>query len=456
MHIALIVVDSLRADSLSCYGYAKETSPHIDRIAAQALMYRYAFSPSNWTFPSMYSLITGLYPSRHKITRRDFTEKLPAGVPTLPEILQEQGFRTALFSMYLSLLNRKTFASHFQVSQAVNIDQNLDDYFDFFRPGGKTFSLLHIGNYVHEPYLAPAHLVSRFAEGENPDTPLTRCFTDPAKGGNLVAPHVDPGLRHYNRWINLGLYKVSQEERDFLKAAYDAGIFYVDAYVGQIYDFFQGLGQPTLIVITADHGQPFLEHGRFGHGWSLHNDCIRVPLLICFHPQEYSGQIYEQNVQLIDLVPTLLDLVGIEVNAHFDGSILGWGAEPEAGGERVALSEGYPQVAIIGSAYKLITDFYKVLPGKSVWRDIARHLLRREIRDAQFAFRCGRQKEELYAADDPHEVRNLARGHEEVIHQLRQVIAARYQHGPTIGGEPESVGMDDELAKQLRYLGYLA
>jgi len=357
--------------------------------------------------------------------------------------------------MYLSLLNRKTFASHFQTSMAVNIDQNLDDYFDFFRPTGHTFSILHIGNYVHEPYIAPAPLVSQFADQENPDTPLIRCFTDQSKGRSLVAPHVDRHLRHYNRWINLGLYKVSKEERDFLKAAYDAGIFYVDAYLGKIYDFFQSLEQPTLLVITADHGQPFLEHGRFGHGWSLHNDCIRVPLLICFHPQEYRGQIYEQNVQLIDLVPTLLNLLGIEVDSYFDGSILGFEPDPQASEERVALAEGYPQVALIDSSYKLITDFYRTLPGKSLWRDIVQHLLHKEMRDAQFVFRCRIKREELYAFDDSQEVHNIARGNGVVIRKMRQVIATRYSQGSVAGEEPESVGMDDELAEQLRNLGYL-
>jgi len=330
-NVLVVVVDTLRADHLSAYGYARATSPNFDRIAQQGVTFDNAIAPSSWTLPSHASMLTGRYPHEH---RADWEQPLGDRYTTLPEVLERRGYRTAAFSA-----NTDYFCHRAGVTRGF---MHFDDY--FYSIGDmayRTFwgrllarryvaDLLGWGeiparrraanvnraalqwldkdrrrpffvflNYfdAHAPYLAPREYTGRFTAPASAHCSLTwlqriNPFRD-RDDFNLLT-HMPPEC--FQRAVD----------------RYDENIAYVDDQIGQLFAALKqrGLQENTLIFLTSDHGESFREHGLVTHGSALYRELIKVPL-VCWWPGRVpAGEHITEPVSLASLPATIMELIG--------------------------------------------------------------------------------------------------------------------------------------------------
>ncbi len=307
-NVLLISVDTLRADHLGCYGYARPTSPEIDRLAARSVVFERAYASAPWTLPSFGSLFTSRRPSRHRagvFTEREAawgrdagvlmktTENLRADLPTLAEVLRAAGWRTAGIhnNPYLGV--------------ETGIDRGFDAYrrYQYTAAAGTDLALAWLDahgaerwflfvHYMdpHYPYAPPDPYAERFG-GE----PFGAVETEVPKLDALRRSDVDPSVKR--RMIDL----------------YDGEIAYTDAHVGRLLARLEEHGDlaRTLVVFHSDHGDEHWEHGSFDHGQSLHAELLHVPLIVSFPARVPGGRRVAQRVRLIDVMPTILELCGV-------------------------------------------------------------------------------------------------------------------------------------------------
>ncbi len=296
----LISLDALRYDHLGCYGYSRDTSPEMDRLAEEGLKFQWAFCQAPTTLPSHMSTLTSLYPTVHGCR---MGRKLPGYRLTLAEYLREHGYATA------------GFVDGGYMSDWYGFGQGFDLYDDrakgfaaatrcMFRwlDGGASdrpfFALMHTYD-IHSPY--------------DPPEPYKSMFTDPRYEGGFDPSSAE--LKRVRKRVDttpeLG-HGLSDEDVQFIVDRYDGGIRYVDDLMGRLVRGLKdrGLLDSTWIVITADHGEEFAEHGAFLHGM-LYITVARVPLIIS--PPRYAGEgrAITEIVELLDLMPTFLESAGI-------------------------------------------------------------------------------------------------------------------------------------------------
>ncbi len=311
-HVVLVSIDSLRADHLGAYGYAKPTSPQIDALARQGTLVEQAVSSTSWTLPAHAALFTGLVDDLHKVT--DPSRSLSPQLPTLAGRLAEAGFATGAVVSGPFLLPR------FGLSRGFDDYQNcmgfLDDRFeskgvvDFHRAShadrtgpcvvrrarewlnahreGPAFLFLHFWD-VHYDYAPPQDQVARFDPGYAGSLDASGFARNPA-----IAPDMD------------------RRDLEHLIALYDAGIADTDARVGEVLALLAelGLAERTLVVLTSDHGDAFFEHGEKGHQKDLHAEVLRIPLVLR-GPGVPRGLRLAGPAHIIDVMPTVLELVGL-------------------------------------------------------------------------------------------------------------------------------------------------
>ena len=278
--IVLVVIDALRPDHLGCYGYGRQTSPALDRLAADGIVFDQAFSPAGWTRPAIASLFTSLFPLEHGLRHRAhyrsrelILTRLDERFTTLAERFAEAGYATLGVVGNPFLQRRHGFQQGFdQFFQAERDAAQVLEAFDGWlraRKPDRFFAYLHFMD-VHWPYAPPSPYDQQFGSPER-----ARKFTDVdwdilrtqmLKAKTVISPEDRDGL--------VDLY-------DGLVDLYDGGIRYVDDRLG---DYLREQGRETrdwLIVVTADHGEELLEHGnRMGHGPFLYDVNLRIPLLI--------------------------------------------------------------------------------------------------------------------------------------------------------------------------------
>lgn len=309
-HILIFLVDTLRADHLGCYGYERPTSPNIDRFADDAILFEHAVAQSSWTRPATASILTGLYPHRHGARTRN--QELGADIPYLPEILSSRGYRALGvstngnagidfgfrrgFNHFMQMRERASRPGiHVPVWRAV--DETLE-WLERIGPEDSFFVFLHVTD-PHEPYLPPEDHRQRFAP-------------DAAAG---------PGLLRQNQPAS-----ASHTTSD-LKDLYDAEIAFVDEHFGRMLEELdrRGFLEDTLVVFVSDHGEEFLDHGRHGHGATLYQEQIHVPLILRLPGglrRDADRSEVEAQVRQIDIVPTILDAIGAPGLIETDGRSL--------------------------------------------------------------------------------------------------------------------------------------
>ena len=305
----LISIDTLRADHLGCYGYPRPTSPFLDELARRATLFEEAYAPYPSTLVSHMSIFTGLYPREHGVLPP--SSVLSPAVETLPEVFQRHGFRTAGFTEGGFVSARFGFRRGFDVF--VGRDRHGDrpvastfrrglDYVASLAPRDRFFLFLHTYA-VHTPYDAPEEYQRLFWPGDPPEDAI------PASGPSLIRQ-------------NMTGKRPRQAVIDWLEARYDAGIRQTDDVLRHFFAELArlGLADQATVVITADHGEEFMEHGLFNHT-QLYRETLHVPLLVV-HPDQRSAARQGGIVQLVDLAPTLYELARVKPAGRPSGTSL--------------------------------------------------------------------------------------------------------------------------------------
>ncbi len=298
--VFLYMIDTLRADALAVYGADPATSPRISQFAAGAVTYKESWSPAAWTLPSVSSLFTGLFPSRHGMGLAD--RKMPgATMPLMARLLSSRGYQAFGISQ------------SFVASAAFGLDVGFDRYLlsnqlngqELRSPEIRRFLLMLLATadpdrvpfaYIHtvdphSPY-APREMYRKFLKGTRGNLP-ERMYRP--------APFMHQGLGE------------DPEEVRVLRALYQGEVLFADHQFGSFLDLLEQLAilDRSLVILVGDHGEEFGEHGAFDHGRTLHQEMLRVPLLVQYPDARWAGTEVDERVSLLDVLPTVLHEVGI-------------------------------------------------------------------------------------------------------------------------------------------------
>ncbi|MBP7148035.1 MAG: sulfatase [Acidobacteria bacterium] len=456
-NVVLVLVDALRADHLSCYGYPRPTSPHIDALAERGVLFEQAIAQKPKTSPSVASILTGTYPYRHGILGS--RSRLPDASVTLAERLSAAGLRTAAVVANPNLFREfgfdQGFATYVEVGtrergdDAAAVNREVFAWLD--RNGGAPFFLFVHYIDPHLPYAAPPPFRDRF-RGE----PLTaglagrRVPLGDGRPGTIAREHAAGGP------VDLGLYV----------DRYDGEVAFADAEVGRLLARLRARGdeERTLFLLGSDHGESLVDHEVYlDHGQVAYDAAVRVPLVVSWPEKLPVGRV-GRVAELVDIAPTVLELFGLAAGgldgASLVAALLGTGARArdtafvEVGSDPEALA-----FAVRTSSWKLIHDPRLLRPASDALRP---HVLLnvgrvRRLWQAAHGGPGPDQRWELYDLhDDPGELANVVDLQPEVFAQLRDALAAWLARAPL--PRRETRVKDDELrpgvAERLRSLGY--
>ncbi len=403
LNLVLIGIDTLRRDHLGCYGYDRQTSPNIDKLASEGVLFENVVSQAPWTLPSFASIFTSLYPSQHgagfiEPGAGSFGHRMRSGFPTLGLMLLKQGYSTA------AIINAPALAPEF------GVDRGFEYYLTTPRWDRRTAdettedALRWIGRHNSEPFLMFVHYFDPHVTYE-PPAPYDTLF-DPDYTGPLGNSFDRDTYFQKQKWLsNLDDPEV-RKAWDHIRALYDGEIAFTDKAVGDLLDGLEKLGlrNNTLIVLISDHGEEFFDHKGFEHGHTLYEELIKVPLIISLPGKLPAGKRIRQQVRSIDVLPTMLDIMGISTSAHLEGTSLYplmKGKELANSGEVLLPSGfGYSESMLYGSEKKAVTAYS--------WKLI---------------FDTVSQDEMLFnLAHDPHEHENLIETDSQTASLLEQVL----------------------------------
>jgi arylsulfatase A-like enzyme len=316
-NVLLVSIDSLRADHVGSYGYARDTSPAIDALAREGVLFENAISSAPWTVPAHMTLLTGLPPEVHDVV--SVRQKLSPDAVTLAEVLQGAGYATAAFVSGPTVMAHHGFDQGFasydesmverrpgRAGSAVSspglvalVDRWLERW-DRTEPRAPFFVFLHMWD-VHYDYVPPPEYVQRF---------------DPGYDGDLDARHLETNER-----IRRGM---SPRDLQHLIALYDGEIRFTDDHLARVFAKLRALDvlDDTIVVVTSDHGEEFFEHGAKGHAKTLYDEVLHVPLVVRYPRRVAPMQRVSQQVRLMDVAPTILGLAGVPAGDGFGASDL--------------------------------------------------------------------------------------------------------------------------------------
>ncbi len=446
--VILIMVDTLRADHLSCYGYDAIRTPAIDALAGDGTRFAHAYSQASWTRPSVATILTSLYPSSHKAVHK--SDVLPDAVTTLPEVLQAAGYHTV------------GFANNINVAPLFNFQQGFDEYW-FLEPVfffGATESAAQLTLY-NQLRLVRERWLSRVKHVENYYQPA-EVVTDRAlawvgeyggaaresggsgQGGapffmflHYMDPH-DPYFAH--PWNGDALARVANPNpdralADRYRAAYDGEIVYLDAQLGRLVAGLKARRRydDTMIVLTADHGEEFCEHGGWWHGQTLYDEQLAVPLLVKPARGGGTGVVSQAMVASLDIAPTIIAAAGAVVPEAMVGRPLSLVASAPAPRDH-AFAESDLEGNVL-RAYR--TDAWKLIEANPA---NPRGLPPRQLFDV---------------AGDPREQRDLAGSRQEEVATLAARLADVHGRAVAAGVHGAKTAIDSATEERLRALGYV-
>jgi len=425
-NVVLISIDSLRADHLGCYGNEHDTSPAIDRVARDGVRFANAMSATSWTLPSHMSLLTGRYLLSHGVISQ--TDQLPTGVPTLAEMLRRDGFSTGgvVSALWLrpqygfgrgfdyyddSSVEGKAWYEELTLEPAPNVTNHAVEWLRQ-QHGRRFFLFVHFWD-VHYDYTPPAPYDKMF----DPD------YQGSVTGANFM----------HSKAIRRGM---PQRDLQHVLALYDGEVRWVDDHVAKILAALDeiGVSDRTAVIVTADHGDEFFEHGGKGHQRTLYREVVHVPLIMRV-PGIEPGRVVQDPVSLVDVMPTVLDLTGAHTPPGIDGAsltpalvagtardrgaIYGWLCNPERKTDCEAMRESPTDTLI--------------------------HVFQPP-------------RVELYGAKDPAQRTNLATGTQWGRHDrltaLSETLNSRWKVYRGLAGHRGSVKIDQATKERLRALGY--
>lgn len=418
-NIILISIDTLRADHLGCYNYYRNTSPAVDKFREDGVLFRHCIAQSPSTLTSHASILTSLIPSHHGAfyTRG---QALPDNIKTMAELLKEKGYRTISFN------DGGQIAPQFGLNQGFDKYESMSDkikaeHLNFKRVVTKTMTWLDQN--PDEKFFLFLHTY----ETHHPYTPKKRqlkLFESNYKGDLNWQITVEMIER-----INKGEIKLTDEDKQHIINTYDAEIRSMDESFGLLIDYLKKkkLYDNTLIIFISDHGEEFGEHGIWAmHSHTLFNDQLHVPLLIKLPGSKFASRKIDHLVRGIDILPTVMDLLGEKMSKDFEGVSL------------VSLMKGIPPKKLVFAISQrdmqqtYVSPYWSVMTRK--WK----------LYDAK-----------LYdLLNDPAELKDIARTHEDLKTSL-QKYALKYIKRRDKKFSAKKVVLDDNLREKLKSLGYL-
>ncbi len=327
-NVLFVVIDALRADHVGAYGYARNTTPFIDELAAAGVRFEHVLSNSSYTRESVSSLFTGRYPSRAQAVG---WEAAPAeGHQTLAERMQAAGYHTALFSAS-RMLRKKGFHQGFDKVAFPTRSQMASRN----SPELSRAALTHLTAQKAESPDAPFFAYVHYLDPHGPYSPPPE-YHRRVGGEPIQNPlRLYGGLRKRCYWLRQEGFGPGTPRFEDLVMRYDAETAHTDDAVRELVEGLDsaGLMENTLVIVTADHGEEFLDHDFLEHAWTVYMESLRVPLVF-WAPGQLAPAVEETRVSLVDLLPTLLPLLGLEQeDTAFDGAPL---FDPSSGAWRSA------------------------------------------------------------------------------------------------------------------------
>lgn len=431
-NVILVSLDTTRADHLSCYGYFRRTSPHIDRVAEEGVVFTDHFSPHIPTYPGHTTLMTGKDIYAHQITCQSGTPEPAEGVRMLAEILRDEGYYTAaadnLGRWFARGFERiETYGWDYSQKHSLRkgeavLEASLKVLNEAAAQDNPFFLFFHFWD-PHTPYLPPAPFSRMFYEGNELDTDNTSMD---------ALWDFEPFRRYFAEWMP-GVTDI-----EFPKAQYDAEIAYMDACFAHILTRLEELGisEDTLVVLTADHGEELDEHAHWFDHHGLYDTNIHIPLIMRCPSLLPAGKRIGGLTRMYDVAPTILDLLGLREVAAREGML---------GSSLLPLIES-PAVTARG-----ITDAIHIT--ENTWmkkRGLRTHawklIVPLETPDLH-----GNSEVELYhLPTDPGELNNIAAERPDVVAHLTEMMDAR------IAQRLAATGLPDPLPAQpipLRHIG---
>lgn len=315
-NVILVSFDALQAAHVGCLGYERDVTPTLDALAAESFAFSRTYSAASWTVPSTMTWFTGVYPSEHKLTnkfavyseteqRQARLQDLAPKLVTLAEVLKQNGYATAGFTGNAGVSGSFGYSQGFDVyshekQRFGSFDRSVPEAIAWLKANKdrKFFLFLH-GYDVHGQCM--------------PAGGFDRRFVEPGYDGRYSGSSQEQELLR-EEGLDHGQLTLREEDVRFWRAIYDEKIQRADEKFSRFLAELEQLGltENTLLIVTSDHGTEFYEHRRFDHGFTLYNEQIHVPLFIRL-PGQSSGKVIADRVSSIDLMPTILDLLAIEL-----------------------------------------------------------------------------------------------------------------------------------------------
>ena len=395
-NLLLISIDTLRADHVGSYGFARPTTPSIDALAREGALFKNVYSPVPVTLPAHCSMLTGTLPPTHGV-RDNLHKRLPDSSLTLAEILKARGFATA------------AVVSSFVLDRRFNMNQGFDSYDDRFQAVHK------IGDVAERKGDETTRVAVQWLDGQRREPFFL--FV------HYYDPHDDyePPEPFASQWAD---------------DKYSGEVAFADSGVGRLLDKLKQLGSydSTLVIVTGDHGEMLGEHGELNHGYFIYESALRVPLVIRVPGGKAAGRSIDRPVSLVDIVPTVTSLLRVDAPPQVQGLDLspwltgagGPAARRALYAETVTPTRYYGTTSLLG----VIADGWKYI-----------ETARPELYDLRH---------------DPLEANDLASKEttraEALGRELKTILA-----GASQSGRPgESAGLDEEARRRLESLGYLS
>lgn len=317
MNVLLIAIDTLRADHLGCYGYERDTSPHIDAFASEGVVFDWLIAPAIPTHPSFVTMNTGQYPITHGVVAHGADRGVPRPAPWLPALMQKNGYTTCAidnlgdwrlgfahgYEFYIDPTRKRALSINCDNRE---INRRAMQWLDL-HASERFFMFVHYWD-PHTPYLPPRAYRRLFYKGDPSDP----------ENHSLDGLDAHPLGKTWNEtWFN----KLGKNITDagYIEALYDGEIRYCDDGIGKLLKKLDALGlaDSTLVVVTSDHGELMYRHGIFFDHHGLYDGNLHVPLIFR-HPSLDPKRI-RRLVEHVDVAPTLLGLCGIEIPEAMQG-----------------------------------------------------------------------------------------------------------------------------------------
>ncbi|RMG20932.1 MAG: hypothetical protein D6729_01950 [Deltaproteobacteria bacterium] len=454
--IYVILVDALRADRLGINGYPRKLTPNIDALAADGISFNRFYANAPWTKPSTTSYLTGLYPSRHRVQPEK--AKLAPVFETLPEALSQLGYVTG------GVVGNGNGSGAFGLDQGFSFYVDTRDHWDGLPTAEDVF--VHVKRFAAKNRRRQKHFLFTFIVDPHdpyhtPDPKDEREFLWEGHPEIVRTPRWEYAPKDGSKWNFPPGGGLSRDQRRATIAVYDAAVKYADRQIGDLIADLKkkGIYENATIIVTADHGEGFGEHGIYKHAHHFFDEVVRVPFVMKSPaiPKAYRGMSTDVLAQGVDLYPTVLYLAGGKPNAKRPGvNLFDLLAEPEKYEDRLLFSEyntfGISRTMVLSKDYKLILQLpaNEELFMKKVRR---KDLLPSVVFDREFV--------QLYdLRTDGLEMNNLARdGDPKTIpKQTRFLLDAVRHFIATQPGDkaPQMVEkLDPETERDLRALGYI-